>query len=194
MTSWKATIESIHLNKWTSVKWQPCTSHLTQTTIFNRFGIVCYKATGLNICCKSRKLCRRKMMEFLIYSPIFLYSVLIGCLTYTTFRVIKYSNKRVSPWPVYDIAFITSKRRLFTKFQTFMKNKIKRKLTDVTTNLNKLEEHLEANGEVVKCKEIVQLPVDQLTQKLQNGTLSCVEVLRAYQTKVLKDASNYFEF
>lgn len=65
-----------------------------------------------------------------------------------------------------------------------MKNKIRRKLEHVRANLNKLEGHLETNGKVSKAKEIVQHPVDQLTQLLQDETLSCVEVLRAYQAKV----------
>lgn len=66
-----------------------------------------------------------------------------------------------------------------------MKNKIDRKRTHVKFNTNKLQEHLQIHGGEGRCKQVVQLSVDQLLLKLQDGSLTCVEVLRAYQAKVI---------
>ena len=47
-----------------------------------------------------------------------------------------------------------------------------------------LEQHLETHGKILDHEDIVQLTIDQLIERLQNGSLSCLEVLRAYQAKV----------
>ncbi|XP_046652403.1 fatty acid amide hydrolase 1-like [Daphnia pulicaria] len=91
--------------------------------------------------------------------------VLIGLgLVYITFKVLKYTNKR-----------------------GLMKERIRRKLGQVKENQNKLEQHLKNHDDPVieKRKEIIQLDIEELLKKLQNGDLSCMEVLRAYQAKAL---------
>ena len=75
-----------------------------------------------------------------------------------------------------------------------MKEKIRRKLGQVKENINKLEQHLDNCGDnsvIEKRSEIVQLKVEELLQKLQDGDLSCLEVLRAFQAKVITNLA-YF--
>lgn len=77
-------------------------------------------------------------------------------------------------------------------FQGLMKERISRKLGQVKENQNKLEQHLKNHDDPVieKRKEIVQLDIEELLKKLQNGDLNCLEVLRAYQAKVITSKSS----
>ena len=72
-----------------------------------------------------------------------------------------------------------------------MKERISRKLGQVKENQNNLEQHLKNHADPVieKRKKIVQLDIEELLKKLQDGDLSCLEVLRAYQAKVITNAS-----
>ena len=73
--------------------------------------------------------------------------------------------------------------------QRRVNSKIRCKLERVEEDRNKLEHHLEGIEDVPDVhnhqKNIVELPIDELIQKLQDGSLTCVQVLRAYQTKVM---------
>ncbi len=75
-----------------------------------------------------------------------------------------------------------------------MKERISHKLEQVKENQNQLEQHLKNHADPVieKRKEIVQLGIEELLQKLQNGDLNCLEVLRAYQAKVITSTSIVF--
>jgi len=71
--------------------------------------------------------------------------------------------------------------------QREVKSKIARKLEKTQSNYRLLEKSLTSNGTQLlnpKRKEIIELPIKQLLVKLQNGQLSCVDVLKAYQAKV----------
>ena len=81
--------------------------------------------------------------------------------------------------------------------QREVKSKIARKLEKTQSNYQLLEKNLTSNGTQhlnPKRKEIIELPIKQLLVKLQNGQLSCVDVLKAYQAKVsFILANNYFK-
>lgn len=69
-----------------------------------------------------------------------------------------------------------------------MRAKIDGKLEEVKKNLRTLEQHLDnhqVNSKGNKEEDITLLPLEILIRKLQDGSLSCVDVLRAYQAKVL---------
>lgn len=71
--------------------------------------------------------------------------------------------------------------------QREVKSKIARKLEKTQRNYQLLEKSLTSNGTQLlnpKRKEIIELPIKQLLVNLQNGQLSCVDVLKAYQAKV----------
>ena len=55
-------------------------------------------------------------------------------------------------------------------------------------SIGKLRQRLEMKGELSqeKREDIVKLPVQELVEKLQTGTLSAVHVLEAYQAKALQ--------
>ena len=68
------------------------------------------------------------------------------------------------------------------------RDKIARKLEEVRKNHERLEKNLiQPNGKLMDSdrEEIVKMPIRQLLQQLKDGQLTCVQVLRAYQAKVL---------
>lgn len=62
-----------------------------------------------------------------------------------------------------------------------LRKKIKEKLNRVCKNKEKLEQDLVSSKQNHLC---LQLDVSELLQKLQNGSFTCLEVLRSYQAKV----------
>lgn len=69
-----------------------------------------------------------------------------------------------------------------------MKEKIKRKRRVTEEYRVQLEQSLLIDGELITedRKDIVKLPLKDLIQKLQDGSLSCVDVMRAYQAKAME--------
>jgi hypothetical protein len=62
-----------------------------------------------------------------------------------------------------------------------VKKTINQKSKEVRRNKERLEKDLASVNQTNSC---VELEISVLLQKLQDGHLSCVEVLRAYQAKV----------
>ncbi|KAK4023136.1 vitamin D3 hydroxylase-associated protein [Daphnia magna] len=69
-----------------------------------------------------------------------------------------------------------------------LRKKIKEKLNRVCKNKEKLEQDLVSSKQNHLC---LQLDVSELLQKLQNGSFTCLEVLRSYQAKALEITSEY---
>jgi hypothetical protein len=63
-----------------------------------------------------------------------------------------------------------------------LKKTVNQKLKDVCRNKGRLEQDLASANQTTKY--CVELEISVLLQKLQDGHLSCLEVLRAYQAKV----------
>ncbi|EFX81960.1 hypothetical protein DAPPUDRAFT_210998 [Daphnia pulex] len=80
----------------------------------------------------------------------------------------------------------------FTRFTTkligLVKKTIDQKLKEVRRNKERLEQDLASVNQTNSC---VELEISVLLQKLQDGHLSCVEVLRAYQAKALEITTEY---
>ena len=65
---------------------------------------------------------------------------------------------------------------------------MKRKQNAASSHKKQLERSLLVDGVLLseERRDIVELPVKDLLNKLQDGTLSCVDVMKAYQAKALE--------
>ncbi len=65
---------------------------------------------------------------------------------------------------------------------------MKRKQNAASSDKKELEQSLLVDGVLLseERRNIVELPVKDLLNKLQDGTLSCVDVMKAYQSKALE--------
>lgn len=69
------------------------------------------------------------------------------------------------------------------------KSKVRRKLEQARNQHGQLEKHLTSQGGPLvndQRKAIIELPVNELLARLQDGRLKCLDVLQAYQAKVLR--------
>lgn len=101
------------------------------------------------------------------------------CVIYITFRVFSDRRKKVSH--ILDLLSMKWSFCFNPFFQHLVKRTISIKLKEVCRNKGRLEQDLVSVNQSNHCED---LEISLLLQNLQDGHLSCLEVLRAYQAKV----------
>ncbi|XP_046653551.1 fatty acid amide hydrolase 1-like isoform X1 [Daphnia pulicaria] len=86
------------------------------------------------------------------------------------------------------VFYITVKALGNRRQKRLVKKTVSQKLKEVSRNKGRLEQNLTSVNQTNSC---VELEISVLLQKLQDGHLSCVEVLRAYQAKALEITTEF---